>query len=98
MTNDVSKADHRMDQLTALGYLDHAAHGRTEPPSPPPVVVSHVPFCSLCEHHQLSPRSQRAWMSLRGVRSAGARTITSAMSGLVRDDHRTRAEFLALAG
>jgi hypothetical protein len=34
MTNDVSKADHRTDQLTALGYLDHAANGRTELPWP----------------------------------------------------------------
>jgi len=120
------------------------------------VVVSHVPFCSLCEHHllpfsgvahvgylpgarliglsklprvvehfarrlqlqerltaqvaewlscHLAPKgvgvvleAEHACMSLRGVRAAGARTITSAMSGLVRDDHRTRAEFLALAG
>ena len=41
--------------------------------------------------------AEHACMSLRGVRAAGARTVTSAMSGLVRDDHRTRAEFLALA-
>ena len=37
-------------------------------------------------------------MSLRGVRSSGSRTVTSALKGLVRDDPRTRAEFLALAG
>ncbi len=37
-------------------------------------------------------------MSLRGVRSNGTRTVTSALKGLVRDDPRTRAEFLALAG
>jgi len=41
--------------------------------------------------------AEHACMSLREVRAAGARTINlSAMSGLVRDDHRTRAEFLAL--
>lgn len=120
------------------------------------VVVSDVPFCSLCEHHllpfsgvahvgylpgarlvglsklprvvehfarrlqlqerltaqvadwlgsHLEPKgvgvvleAEHACMSLRGVRSAGTRTVTSAMSGLVRDDQRTRAEFLALAG
>ncbi len=120
------------------------------------VVASHVPFCSLCEHHllpfsgvahvgylpgarlvglsklarvvehfarrlqvqerltvqvadwlgsHLAPKgvgvvfeAEHACMSLRGVRAVGARTVTSAMSGLVRDDHRTRAEFLALAG
>jgi GTP cyclohydrolase IA len=36
-------------------------------------------------------------MSLRGVRSSGAHTVTSALQGLVRDDPRTRSEFLALA-
>jgi GTP cyclohydrolase IA len=35
-------------------------------------------------------------MSLRGVQKLGAKTVTSALRGLVRDDSRTRAEFLAL--
>src|SRR3954470_22169138 len=35
-------------------------------------------------------------MSLRGVQKPGARTITSALHGTVRDDPRTRQEFLAL--
>jgi GTP cyclohydrolase I len=37
-------------------------------------------------------------MSLRGVQAQGTRTVTSSLHGLVRDDARTRAEFLALAG
>jgi GTP cyclohydrolase I len=37
-------------------------------------------------------------MSLRGVRAAGSRTVTSAMHGLLRDDARSRQEFFALAG
>jgi len=37
-------------------------------------------------------------MSLRGVQKAGARTVTSTLHGLVRDDPRTRQEFLALTG
>ncbi|MEA2973233.1 MAG: cyclohydrolase [Actinomycetota bacterium] len=37
-------------------------------------------------------------MSLRGVQAVGARTITSSLHGLLRDDARSRAEFLALAG
>ncbi len=36
-------------------------------------------------------------MSLRGVHKAGSRTVTSALHGLVREDQRTRHEFLALA-
>jgi GTP cyclohydrolase I len=35
-------------------------------------------------------------MSLRGVQKPGARTMTSALHGVVRDDARTRQEFLAL--
>jgi GTP cyclohydrolase IA len=37
-------------------------------------------------------------MSIRGVQKPGASTVTSALHGLVRDDPRTRSEFLALAG
>ncbi|MGH8823237.1 MAG: GTP cyclohydrolase I FolE [Jiangellaceae bacterium] len=36
-------------------------------------------------------------MSLRGVRAAGVRTVTSAVHGSIRDDDRTRQEFFALA-
>src|SRR5688572_11742454 len=35
-------------------------------------------------------------MSLRGVQKPGATTVTSALRGLIRDDARTRQEFLAL--
>jgi len=35
-------------------------------------------------------------MSLRGVQKAGTRTTTSALLGLLRDDARTRQEFLSL--
>lgn len=37
-------------------------------------------------------------MSLRGVQARGARTVTSSLAGLVRDDERTRSEFLARCG
>lgn len=37
-------------------------------------------------------------MSLRGVQVRGARTTTSSYTGLVRDDERTRREFLARCG
>jgi GTP cyclohydrolase I len=36
-------------------------------------------------------------MTLRGVQKPGARTTTSALRGRVREDERTRAEFLSLA-
>jgi GTP cyclohydrolase I len=37
-------------------------------------------------------------MSLRGVQASGVITATSSLRGLLRDDPRARAEFLALAG
>jgi GTP cyclohydrolase IA len=37
-------------------------------------------------------------MSLRGVQKRGARTVTSALRGRLRDDPRTRQEFLSLTG
>jgi GTP cyclohydrolase I len=37
-------------------------------------------------------------MSLRGVQAGGARTVTSSLHGLLRDDARSRSEFLALTG
>ena len=37
-------------------------------------------------------------MSLRGVRARGARTTTSALHGVLREDARTRQEFFALSG
>jgi GTP cyclohydrolase I len=41
--------------------------------------------------------AEHTCMSLRGVRVAGARTVTSALFGQLRDDRASRAEFLALA-
>jgi len=37
-------------------------------------------------------------MSLRGVQATGARTVTSALRGLLRSDPRSRQEFFALVG
>jgi len=52
---------------------------------------------------QLQPRgvgvvmeAEHLCMSLRGVRKPGATTVTSALYGLVREDVRTREEFLSL--
>jgi GTP cyclohydrolase I len=53
---------------------------------------------------QLAPRgtgvvldAEHLCMTVRGVQAPGVRTVTSALRGRVRDDPRTRAEFLALA-
>jgi GTP cyclohydrolase I len=52
---------------------------------------------------QLAPRgvgtvieAEHTCMTLRGVQSAGARTVTSALLGALRDDPSSRAEFLSL--
>jgi GTP cyclohydrolase I len=56
----------------------------------------------LCEN--LSPKgvgvlieAEHLCMSLRGIQATGARTVTSAVRGKLRDDPRTRTEFLTLA-
>jgi GTP cyclohydrolase I len=56
-----------------------------------------------CLERHLQPRgvgvvieAEHMCMSLRGVQKAGARTSTSTLRGLLRDDARTRSEFLAL--
>jgi GTP cyclohydrolase IA len=41
--------------------------------------------------------AEHSCMTLRGVRAQGSSTVTSAMLGLLRDDPRTRAEFMSLA-
>jgi GTP cyclohydrolase I len=41
--------------------------------------------------------AEHSCMTLRGVQARGSSTVTSALTGLIRTDERTRAEFLALA-
>jgi GTP cyclohydrolase I len=54
---------------------------------------------------ELAPRgvgvvlsAEHTCMTLRGVLKPGARTVTSALRGLVRDDARTRQELFSLVG
>ena len=56
-------------------------------------------------HAQLLPEgvgvvlvAEHLCMTLRGARAQGATTITSALHGVLLDDHRAREEFFALAG
>ncbi len=41
--------------------------------------------------------AEHTCMTIRGVRAPGTKTVTSALHGVIRDDPRTRAEFLSLA-
>jgi GTP cyclohydrolase IA len=54
---------------------------------------------------ELAPRgvavvlsAEHTCMTIRGVRKPGARTVTSAVRGALRDDARTRQELLSLVG
>jgi GTP cyclohydrolase I len=54
---------------------------------------------------ELAPRgvgvvlsAEHMCMTIRGVRKPGARTVTSALRGSLRDDARTRQEFFSLVG
>jgi GTP cyclohydrolase I len=42
--------------------------------------------------------AEHTCMTLRGVRATGSTTVTSSLLGLLRSDHRSRSEFLALTG
>lgn len=42
--------------------------------------------------------AEHTCMSVRGVRKPGSRTVTSTLLGTIRDDARTRQEFLSLIG
>ena len=60
---------------------------------------------AACLQEQLEPKgvgvvieAEHLCMSLRGVQKHGAKTVTSTLYGLVRDDPRTRGEFLSLTG
>jgi GTP cyclohydrolase IA len=43
-------------------------------------------------------RAEHTCMTIRGVQARGANTVTSALLGLLREDPRSRSEFLAVAG
>lgn len=56
-----------------------------------------------CLQEHLAPKgvgvvleAEHMCMSLRGVQKPGARTVTSSLHGAIRDDARTRQEFLSL--
>jgi GTP cyclohydrolase IA len=60
---------------------------------------------AACLQARLQPKgvgvmieAEHLCMSLRGVQKHGAKTVTSTLYGLVRDDPRTRGEFLSLTG
>jgi GTP cyclohydrolase I len=42
--------------------------------------------------------AEHTCMTLRGVRANGSTTVTSTLLGTLREDARSRAEFLALTG
>lgn len=59
---------------------------------------------AACLQENLDPKgvgvvleAEHMCMSLRGVKKPGTRTVTSTLLGAIRDDSRTRQEFLALA-
>ncbi|MBA2636992.1 MAG: GTP cyclohydrolase I FolE [Solirubrobacterales bacterium] len=60
---------------------------------------------ATCLDERLEPKgvgvvleAEHLCMSLRGAQKSGSRTVTSALHGLLREDARTRQEFLAATG
>jgi GTP cyclohydrolase I len=92
------------DLLTALGR-DVGAPGLRETPRRVAAAFSelltHEPvslttFPNDAGYDELVVVREIPFHSLRGVQKAGTRTTTSALLGLLRDDARTRQEFLSL--
>ena len=76
--------------------VDHVARGAQTQERLTSQVADHL-------QQHLSPlgvgvvvEAEHTCMSVRGVRAAGARTVTARLLGRVREDPATRAEFLAL--
>ena len=91
------RADHRP--------VEARPRGRPLRPRPAGAGAPHDPGRRWLDRHARSRsgvgvviEAEHLCMSLRGVQKPGARTITSALHGLVRDDPRTRQEFLTLTG
>lgn len=112
----VSLCEHHLLPFSGVAHVAYVPDGRLLGLSKLPRVVDHFAGRLQLQERltvqvaewlmeRLQPRgvgvvvqAEHACMSLRGVRKPGTRTITSALHGLLRDDERTRQEFLRLAG
>ena len=84
--------------------LEARTRGRAVRPRSPAAGAAHDADRRL-PADQLQPKgvgvvieAEHLCVSLRGVQKHGAKTVTSTLYGLVRDDPRTRGEFLSLTG
>lgn len=90
------------ERIVGLSKLARAVDGFAAAPQVQERLTSQI---ADCLQEQLAPRgvgvvldAEHLCMSVRGVRAAGTRTRTSALRGCLRDDARSRAEFLTLTG
>lgn len=88
------------ERIVGLSKLARAVDGFAAAPQVQERLTSQV---ADCLEEQLAPvgvgvvlDAEHLCMRVRGVRAAGTRTRTSALRGTLRDDARSRAEFLAL--
>ena len=111
----VSLCEHHLLPFAGLAHVAYVPDGRLLGLSKLPRVVDHFAGRLQLQERltvqvaewlmeRLQPRgvgvvvqAEHSCMSLRGVRKPGTRTVTSALHGLLRDDERTRQEFLRLA-
>lgn len=84
--------------LSKLGHVvDHVAHGLQTQERLTEQVAKLLSSELQPKGVGVIVEAEHMCMSMRGARTPGVSTVTSALHGLVRTDPRTRQEFLALA-
>jgi len=60
-------------------------------------IMTHIKNVTHCDHVGVIVKAEHSCMSMRGPKSIGHSTITSALTGDFKDDAKTREEFLKLS-
>ncbi|MFI7598116.1 GTP cyclohydrolase I FolE [Actinoplanes sp. NPDC049681] len=91
--------DQRIVGLSKLArVVEHFARGLQVQERLTRQIADHLQFNLQAKGVAVALEAEHMCMSLRGVRATGARTVTSTLLGLHRQNPATRAEFYALAG
>jgi GTP cyclohydrolase IA len=90
------------ERIVGLSKLARVVQHYAARPQTQERLTKQVANCLATRLHPLGAgvvvEAEHTCMTLRGVQARGSTTVTSALLGALRDDARSRAEFLALAG
>jgi GTP cyclohydrolase I len=90
------------ERIVGLSKLARVVHHYAARPQTQERFTKQVANCLATRLHPRGTgvvlEAEHTCMTLRGVQARGSTTVTSALLGTLRDDARSRAEFLALTG